>query len=152
VAERYGIPRRTLARHRRECLTQKEIARIRFATPAQVEVDIAELARRGGEAAVIGFTRLIQECKEQAEKCDGLAMPSQAVKYRKLQFEAYREQAKIAAIYPGKKTVTNNNLVLGDMGVMFDMIDATLRPFPEARLAVAAAFAKAQQPALEHVA
>ena len=151
VAERWGIPRRSMSRHRQNCMTQKQIAQIRAITPAQAELDIEELTRRGGEAAVIGFSRLIQECKKGAEKCDKLGMPGEAVKYRKVQLEAYKEQAKIATLYPGRKSVTNNNLVMGDVSTLFDMIDATLRPFPEARAAVAAAFARSQAPALlEH--
>jgi hypothetical protein len=152
VADRWGIPRRTLATYRQKHMTQQQIARLRGMTPTEVEADIEALTRKGGEDAVIGFSRLIEECKEQAEKLDRMGMPSEAVKYRKLQLELYKEKAKIAALYPGRNAVTNNNLVLGDVGVLFDMIDATLRPFPEARQAVAAAFASAQRPALEHAA
>ena len=122
-------------------------------SPTQVEVNIEELVRKGGEDAVIGLSRLVTECKGQAEKCDQLALFREAAAYRKLQLDAYKEKAKIAAIYPGRKTVTNNNLVLGDVGMLFDLVDATLVQFPEARRAVAAAFAQqAQLPALEHAA
>src|SRR5690606_10298132 len=126
------------------------IARIRGMTPVEAEINIEELTRKGGEAAVIGLSRLITECVEQAKKCDGAGLHAEAVRYRKLQLDAYREQAKIAALYPGRKTVNNNNLVLGDMAPMFDMIDAVLKPYPEARAALAQAWAQSQQPALEH--
>lgn len=151
VADRWGINRRTLSDYRSKHMTQEQIARIRGMMPSEVEATIEELVCKGGEEAVVGFTRLIQECKEQAEKHDA-ANPAEAVKYRKLQLDLYREKAKIAALYPGRKSITNNNLVLGDVGVLFDLIDATLRPYPEARQAVAAAFAKSQQPVLEHAA
>lgn len=152
VAARYGIARRSMSRHRQNCMTQKQIAQIRGLTPAQAEVDIAELARRGGEAAVIGFSRLIQECQEAATTCDKMAMHGEAVKYRKLQLDAYREQAKIAAIYPGRKTVTNNNLVLGDMAQFMDFVDAVLMPYPDARSALSVAWLAQSRPVLEHAA
>lgn len=153
VARRYGIPIRSMSRHRRQCLTQSDIARMRGMSPTQVEVNIEELVRKGGEDAVIGLSRLVVECKEQAEKCDALVLFREAAAYRKLQLEAYKEKAKIAAIYPGRKTVTNNNLVLGDVSMLFDVVNEALRMFPEAQSAVAAAWARqAQLPALEHAA
>ena len=153
VSERYDIPRRSLHRHKQEHMTAEQIMRIRGMTPAQFEVNIEELTRRGGEAAVIGFTRIIQECQVAAETCDKLKMFAVSANYRKLQLEAYKEQAKIAAIYPGRKTV-NNNLVLGDVSALFDMLDVVLRPYPEARLAVAQVMLSQPpaRPVLEHAA
>lgn len=154
VAARYDIPRRSLARHRRQCLTQQEIARMRGMSPSQLEVDIDELARKGGQDAYIGLSRLLEECKAQADRCDRIGQAREAAIYRKLQLDIYDKKLKIAAMYPGRKTVTNNNLVLGDVGMLFDLVDATLRPFPEARRAVADAFARQAQmpPVLEHAA
>ena len=148
VARRYGLHERAMRRHLANHVAQADIARYRSISPTAAQVSIQDLASQGGEAAVIGFSRLIQECKACAEKCDNAGAHDTAVKYRKVQLDAYKEQAKIAAIYPGRKTVTNNNLVLGDVGHVFGLIDSVLRPFPEARQAVALAFA--QQTALEH--
>lgn len=153
VALRHGLPERSLRRHKQNHMTDQQIARLRGITPAAAEIDIQELTRRGGEAAVLGFTRLIGECREMAETMDKHKFHAEAVKYRKLQLDAYKEQAKISALYPGRKTVTHNNLLLGDPTAVLELIDRTLRPFPDARQAVAAAWLKLseQPPALEQV-
>ncbi|MCH2090310.1 MAG: hypothetical protein MK141_01855 [Pseudoxanthomonas sp.] len=126
VSERWDIPRRSLARHRQQCMTQDQIARIRFDVPAQVEVDIAELTRRGGEDAMLGLKRMRPQLTGIAEKCEAIGMYGEAAKYRKLELECYREQLKIAALYPGKKTVTNNHLVITDGQPMFELFDRIL--------------------------
>lgn len=126
VSERWDIPRRSLARHRQQCMTQDQVARIRFDVPAQVEVDIAELTRRGGEDAMLGLKRMRPELTAIAAKCEEIGMYGEAAKYRKLELDCYREQLKIAALYPGKKTVTNNHLVITDGQPMFELFDRIL--------------------------
>ena len=150
-AERYDIPRRSLHRHRQEHMTAEQIIRIRGMTPKQAEVNIEELTRRGGESAVLGFTRLIQISEAAMTRCLENKMDAQAAVWARVQLDAYREQAKIAAIYPGKRGVTNNHLVLGDVTQILDFVDAALSAFPDAQRAVALAFArKSAIPALEH--
>lgn len=156
VAARYGIARRSMSRHRQNCMTQKQIAQIRGITPAQAEVEIEELARRGGEDSIIGFSRLVQECKESAEKCEKLGLHSEVATFRKLQLAAYKEKAKIAAIYPGRKTVTNNNLVVADGAEIFQLVNQVLsraESVPHARQLLAAEYVRMARPALlEHAA
>ena len=150
VSDKWEVNRRSLQRHKQNHMTQEQIARIRGMTPTEAEVNIDDLVRKGGQEAVVGLSRLIQECKDQADKCDRMNLAKDGATYRKLQLDCYREKAKIAALYPGRKSVTNNNLVLGDVGHVFDMLDTVLRPFPEARQAVALAFSQSQQAVLEH--
>ncbi len=152
VAREYGINPPMLRHFVRTHMTQTQIARLRGMLPSEAEASIDELVRVGGQRSVIGLAQQIAKCNEQAEKCEKLGEYGAAVAYRTQAIRAQIEQAKQANIYPGRKTVTNNNLVLSDVAPLFDMIDAVLRPFPEARAAVTDAFARSQMPALEHAA
>lgn len=153
VSERWDIPRRSLARHRQQCMTQEQIARIRFDVPAKVEVDIEELTRRGGEDAMLGLKRMRPKLTDIAEKCEALAMYEQAAKYRKLELDCYREQMKIAALYPGKRTVNNNHLVISDGQPLFEMFGRILTHAPtieDARKMLAAEFKMLAAPESAH--
>lgn len=154
VAARYGLNRRTLSAYRQNRMTAEQIARIRGMSPTDAEVNIEELVRKGGEDAVIGLSRLVQECKDQAEKCDKLGLHREASVYRRLQLTAYVEKAKIAALYPGKRTV-NNTLVVGDSSAIFDMVAGILSRATDigtARHMLAEEYKAMamQRPALEH--
>ncbi|MGY3265158.1 hypothetical protein [Lysobacter sp. HA35] len=137
VADRWGIERRSLNRHRADHMTQEQIARLRGLVPADVEVDIAELTRRGGEDAMLGLKRLNAELVEITKKLDGMGEYAVAAKYRDLEFKIYREQMKIAALYPGLKQVTNNNLVFAEFDAIARLAESVLGPWPEARRAFA---------------
>lgn len=156
VAARYGIARRSMSRHRQNCMTQKQIAQLRGLVPAQVAVDIEELRRKGGEEAVIGFSRIVQECREMAEKCDKLGQYGEALKFRRLQFDAYCKKGEYAGIIPGRKTVTNNNLVVADGAEIFQLVNQVLgraESVSHARQLLAAEYVRMAKPAaLEHAA
>lgn len=126
VASRWDIPGRCLRRHRQLHMTQEQIKRIRFATPDKVELDIAELTRRGGEDAMIGLKRLNEELIHQTAICDSIGEHATALKYRDLQLKVYREQVRISGMYPGLKQVTKNTLVLNDAGAMMQLLDGIL--------------------------
>lgn len=146
VADRWGINRRALNRHRASHMTQEQIARLRGMVPAKVEVDIAELTRRGGEDAMIGLKRLNTELIETAAKLDAIKDYTTAARYRDLQFKVYREQMKIGALYPGLKQVTNNNVVFADFEAFARLAEHVLRPWPEAQRALAAGMLQLQRP------
>lgn len=156
VAQRYGMATRSLSRHKTEHVPPEKLERLRGMTPAQAELDIEELTRRGGEQAMIGFARLVQECRDQAERCDAMGLFSEGAKYRKLQLDAYKEQAKIAAIYPGGRTI-NNTLMIGDASTVFEMTRRILErsgDIQTARLQLAEEYLAmaSERPALEHAA
>lgn len=139
VEARWGIHRRALNRHRSHHMTQEQIARLRGLVPAKVEVDIAELTRRGGEDAMVGLKRLNAELIATTAKLDGIGDYATAARYRDLQFKVYREQMKIGALYPGLKQVTNNNLVVAGGSDLFQMVADILtrsQTIEEARRAV----------------
>lgn len=151
IAKKFDVPARTLREHRSRCMTQQQIARLRHEIQPAHEVDIDELVRRGGQSAMLAFGRMMSELVTATAECDKLGLHREAATNRGLQLKVAIEQAKLANHYPGTKKVTNN-LVIGDVGMLFDLIDSTLRPFPEARQAVAMAFANSQKPVLEHAA
>lgn len=144
VADRWGIERRSLNRHRASHMTQAQIARLRGIVPAEVEVDIAELTRRGGEDAMIGLKRLNTELVEITAKLDAIGDYQTAAKYRDLQFKVYREQMKVGALYPGLKQVTNNSVVFADFEAFARLAEQVLKPWPEAQRALAAGMLQLQ--------
>lgn len=151
IAQKWGIPRSSLQRHLSRHMTQEQVARLRHGMPDNIEVSIEEITRQEGEGAILGLKRLRLELQIIAERADKAGDFQSGIRARQAQLKIYEEQAKLAAMYPGRKQVTNNNLVLGDVTVLFDMIDKVLLPFPEARRAVAQAFSQ-QAPALEYAA
>jgi len=152
VAKKFGIPARTVREHRAHCMTVEQMARLRHEIQPTLDVDIDERVRRGGREAVLGFANDLHKLEIACARCEKMGLERELTANRALMFKIRVEQAKLADRYPGAKRVTNN-LVVGDVSVLFDLIDATLRPFPDARQAVALAFANSQQPAaLEHAA
>lgn len=140
VARRWEIPPTSIKRHVHKHMTQEQIARLRHGFPDSIEIDIDKLTREGGQGAILGLKRLILEQQEAAYRCDAAGLFEAGIRARQAQATLYKEQAKLAALYPGLKTTTNNNLIVADFNVFADQLDKVLRPFPEARQAVAAMF------------
>lgn len=153
VATKWGIAKSSVYRHRDLHMSQQDIMRLRMGMPDAVDEAIEEVVRREGEGAILSLRDLKLRFLTRA---DLLEQNKDFEGSRKELAEAAkvsRDLVLYAGLVPGRKTVTNNNLVLGDVSVLFDVVDAALRAFPEARRAVAAAWAKqANPPALEHAA
>lgn len=153
VATKWGIAKSSVYRHRDHHMSQQDIMRLRMGMPDAVDEAIEEVVRREGEGAILSLRDLKLRFLTRA---DLLEQNKDFEGSRKELAEAAkvsRDLVLYAGLVPGRKTVTNNNLVLGDVSVLFDVVDAALRAFPEARRAVAAAWAKqANPPALEHAA
>lgn len=138
VGDKWGIHPRALNRHRNNHMTQEQIARLRGIVPSKAEVDIAELTRKGGETAMVGLARLNAELIEIAAKLDALGNYDTAARYRELQVKVYDKQAKVAALYPGLKQVTTNNVVFADFEAFARLAEQVLKPWPDAQRALAA--------------
>lgn len=152
VANRYGIKRRSLSDHRAKHMTQEQIARLRHNLPDKLDFDIDEITRRGGQDAMIGLKRLNLELQERARLYDRENAYNAANRARALQFNVYCEQMRLAAMYPGEKRTVNNNLVVADGQMVFQMVEQALADYPEARRALAVAYrqwSQSEMPALE---
>ncbi|MBF6022864.1 hypothetical protein [Lysobacter niastensis] len=153
VSDKWSIPRSSLQRHLTNCMSQDLVARLRMGMPDPIDISIEEIIRQEGEGAIIGLRKLKEEHRAAAERWEHMGEFEQARKERIELRRVHEALAQYAGMIPGRKQVTNNNLVLGDVSTLFDTIDAVLRPFPEARRAVAQALAMQQpRPALEHAA
>jgi hypothetical protein len=153
VANRYGIKRRSMSDHRKRHMTQEQIARLRHNLPDKLDFDIDELTRRGGQDAMIGLKRLNLELQERARLYDEENAYNAANRARSIQFKVYCEQMRLAAMYPGEKNTVNNNLVVADGQMVFQMVEKALAEFPEARRKLAVAYREWSQsamPPLEH--
>lgn len=150
VGEKWNINPRALRHYRQKYMTAEQIARIRGLVPSQAEVDIEKLVREGGTEAVVGLSRIITEAKAGFEACTKLGLHGEAVKYQKIQLEAFKAKGNYAGLIPGRKTVNNNTLMIGNMQQFMDFVDAALAQFPDARRALANAWASQHAPALEH--
>lgn len=137
VAEKFGLKKDTVYRHRREHMTQEQLARLVRGVPDGVEIDIDKLTREGGQNAVMGMARLAAELEEVAKRCDQEGAWREAIAARNAQTKILIEQAKMASAYPGAKRETvNNNLIFASEQHAFQMIDNILRraeSIPEAR-------------------
>jgi hypothetical protein len=146
VADHYEIGRRALSNHKKNHMTQEQIARMRLAVPEEVEVDIDALTRKGGQDAMIGLKRLNTELIEITARLDKAGDFVTAHKYRDLQLKVYREQMKVGALYPGLKQVTNNNVFVADLEAMARLAERVLSPWPDAKRAFAAGLLELQPP------
>jgi len=152
VATRWGIQRRTLSHHRQHHMKQEQIARLRFNLPTELDIDIDDLTRRGGQEAMLGLKRLNLELQERAAIYDGAGNYAAANRARDIQFKVYVEQMRLSAMYPGLKSTVNNNLVVADGEMVFRLVDKALEKFPEARRALASAYrqwSQGDEPMLE---
>ena len=149
IANKYGIPRSSLQRHLTRHMATAQVARLRYNVPDATDQRIEEVVRREGENAIIGLRALKEQHLLAIDRLDNANDTAGARAERKELRAVYEAHAKYGGKIPGRKSVTNNNLVLGDVSTLFELIDATLKPFPEARRAVADAFSRSQD-ALEH--
>lgn len=146
VSRKWCIPRSSLRRHMDNHMTQEQFARLRFGVPDGVDASIEEIIRQEGEGAILGLRRLKEEHRAAVDRWEQRGEFEQARKERIEVRKVQEALAEYAGMIPGRKQVTNNNLVLADFNVFAEQLDKVLRPFPEARKAVAAMFL---QPALE---
>ena len=151
IADKYGIPRASLRRHMDHHMTQADFARLRLGMPDAIDASIEEVIRQEGEGAILLLRRMKGDHQAAVERWEKLGEFEQARKER-IELRKVGEMLILyAGMVPGRKTVTNNNLVISDVAPLFDMIDAVLLPYPEARRAVAAALSHQPAPAaIEH--
>ncbi len=126
VSRNWGIPTSSLSRHRNQHMTQEQIARLRHGFPDDIEISIDELTRQGGQGAILGLKRLGLELQEIAKRCDAIGDFPNGIRARTEQKSVYKEQARLAAMYPGLKSTTNNHLVIADGVQIFDLVNRVL--------------------------
>lgn len=148
IAAKYGIPRASLERHRDRHMTQDQIARLRFNAPDATDQKIEDVIRQEGENAILGLRAQRERLLLLLDELEKSGSHDKCVPVHRELRGVYELLAKYAGMVPGRKTVTNNNLLLGDITTFMDLVSEVLKPFPEARKAVAAAFASQQ--VLEH--
>lgn len=131
IAQKWGIPRSSLQRHLARHMTQEQVARLRHGMPDNIEISIEEITRQEGEGAILGLKRLRLELQIVAERADKAGDFQSGIRARQAQQKIYEEQAKLAAMYPGRKQVTNNNLVVADGVALFQLFDRVLERAPD---------------------
>lgn len=149
VSKKWGVPSRTLREHRAHCMTQEQIARLRYEIQPVDKFDIDEHLRNGGKTAVLGLAHDIHKLEMACERCEKQGLEANFTANRKLIAWIRIEQAKQAGQYPGTKKVTNNTLVLSDGGAMFEMVGRILNSsnsIDDARRLYAAELRKATDP------
>ena len=153
VADRFGVKRDALYRHMKLHLAPEKRQKLTHGVPDEVEVDVDKMTREAGQYSIIGLKQLAIDLQQTAEKCDRLNDFANATKARAALAAVYKEQARLGGLYPGLKGTTNNNLIVADDRVLFDLFDkilTTASSVPEARRMLAAAYRQeAELPALK---
>lgn len=147
VVRKWGIPRSSLRRHLSEHMTEEKCARLLLGMPDEIDANIEEIIRREGEGAILMLRKLKTEHVAAVERWEKLGLYEEARKERIEVRKVGELLAKYAGMVPGKKNITNNNLVLADFTVFADGLHKVLAPWPDAQRATAAMF---RQQALEH--
>lgn len=153
IADKWGVPRSSLRRHLNNHMTREQVMRLRAGMPDTIDVSIEEFVRQAGEGAIITLSRLEKGFRIRAEALEKIGDYEGSRKELAEAAKVARDLVLYAGLVPGRKTVNNNTLVLGDIGALFDRIDAALASYPDARQAVAEVFAQRSPvlPVLEHV-
>ncbi|QQP97933.1 hypothetical protein [Lysobacter enzymogenes] len=131
IAARFGLKRASAQRHLKNHMKQEQVARLRHGIPDNIEINIEEITRQEGEGAVLGLKRLRLELQELAARADKVGDLQSGIRARQAQQRVYEEQAKLGAMYPGRKQVTNNNLVIADGRELFLIVDRVLSVAPD---------------------
>lgn len=159
VAVRFGVSKSAAHRHLSEHMSQDHVARLRMGVPAAIDANIMEIIQRQGEGAILVLRDLKARFLQRADILEKLKDYDGSRKELAEAAKVSRDLVLYAGLIPGRKTVTNNTLVIADGAEVFDIVTRALAEattVQEARSLVASAYktlaATPNRPALEHLA
>jgi hypothetical protein len=158
VAAKWGISRSSLRWHVDHHMTQEQVARLRLGMPDAIDANIEEIIRREGEGAILVLRDLKERFKRRADFLEEIKDLEGSRKELAELAKVSRDLILYAGLIPGRKTVTNNNLVIGDGAAIFQMVARVLNSatnIDQARMLLADEYCKIAdtppQRVLEHI-